>query len=310
MNNGLLTRTGSHFFVALFVACLALSSLVVSCMSAGMSCDFDSNCDGGELCVDGMCADPCTSDQQCAEEYDTCQVYIRENEADQVHICMSAPSNDANNATSLQCTTDEQCHEALGSVAAICGLNYRCVVTEVSASPEAQEVPSILIRDRTPRVKVDEQNHPGTIVSAVFVRDAGGSIVGYGNTLEFVSGAVDGASLVGHLDGQPVELDESGQCVSGNEAAMSPLGGEGGYYLVGFVDYRGEPIALGQGWKVIVIGWSSQCSDEADPLYEAGEYDVSLCVSSTVSVANFDADCQKFDGEASGYAEFLVTEGR
>lgn len=308
MKNGFITRTISFFGAAVFVSSLFVGSLIISCSSAGMSCDFDSNCNGGELCVEGICANPCTSDLQC-DDNRTCQVFIRENEADQVHVCMLPPTDDDNNAVSPQCSGDEECREILGSVEAICGLNYRCVFPEIDGGQgEAKAFDSVLIHDRTPRAWVDEQNHPGTVVSAVFVRDQGGSIVGYGNTIAFVPGVVDEEQAGGHLDGQPVQLDESGQCVAGDDPAMSALGGEGGYYLVGFVDYRGARIALGQGWKVIVIGWSAQCGGELDFQQESGEYDVSLCVSSGGAVEDFDADCQKSDGKVSGYAEFLVTE--
>src|SRR4051794_7844444 len=110
MKNGLLTRAGRGFWAALFLLSLFIGSLAISCSSAGMSCDFDSNCDGGELCVEGMCANPCTSDLQCVDN-DTCQVFIRENEADQVHVCMWPPNDGGNNTSSPQCSGDEECRE-------------------------------------------------------------------------------------------------------------------------------------------------------------------------------------------------------
>ncbi len=308
MKNGYFTRAGRGLLAALFVASLVVGSLVVSCSEAGMSCDFDSNCGGGELCVEGMCANPCTSDQQCGEN-DSCQVFTRENEADQVHVCMYSPKEVGNNANSSQCLDDAECREMLGSPDAICGLNYRCVVfPSMDASPGMGMFDSVLIRDHTPRELVEEQNHPGAVVSTIFVRDEGGSIVGYGDTLSFKSGMVNSDQTDGHLDGQPVQLDESGQCVAGDNSSMSSLGGEGGYYLVSFVDYRGSRIVLGEGWKIVVIAWSAQCGNEMNFPPESGEYDVSLCVSPSATVDNFETDCQKIGGNVSGYAEFLVTE--
>lgn len=255
--------------------------------------------------MESLCASPCTSDQQCEGE-STCQAFVRQNAADQVHVCISVA--DENNAVGgeLQCVNDGECQALLGVQEAICGLNYRCVVPDLDGEAGVEQVSALLIRDLTPRILVEEEGHPGTVLNAVFVRDENGSIVGYGDTLVFVSGA-DGMEYPGHLDGQPVQLEESGQCVAGVEPAMSALGGQGGYYLVSFVDSQGVRVSPGEGWKIIVIAWSESCGVVGGPQIVSGEYNVSLCVSLVDQAPDLESDCSPLGERASGYAEFLVT---
>lgn len=305
MNCERLKRADGGLWIVLSLVSLILSSLLMACSSQGISCDFDSDCNHGDLCVESLCAHPCTSDQQCEGE-GTCQAFVRQNEDDQVHVCMVVSDENDAIGGEFQCVNDGECRALLGVEEAICGLNYRCVVPEPDSEAGVEQVSALLIRDLTPRVLVEEEGHPGTIVNAVFVRDENGSIVGYGDTLALVSGT-DGMEQSGHLDGQPVQLEESGQCVAGAEPAMSALGGEGGYYLVSFVDSQGARISPGEGWKVIVIAWSESCGGAGEPQPALGEYRVSLCVSVVNQVPDLDSDCSPLGAQASGYAEFLVT---
>ncbi|MBA2660954.1 MAG: hypothetical protein H0U74_01560 [Bradymonadaceae bacterium] len=256
-----------------------------------MACEFDSDCGNGNLCVEFTCTNTCATDLDC-QSVQGCQAFLRKGESDPVHVCMP---EDVYNNDPGQCADAAQCQALMADPAAICGINRRCVVP---IPEDDRPVHAIYIRD----LSSSTDDVLGTMLAAVFVRDTEGNVVGFADTLAFVP--ADQSEQPGHLDGSPPKLDESGQCVAGEEPVLSALGGLGGHYVIGFVDNRGAGLQLEQGWKVVVIAWGPNCGEERDP---PNEYEVSLCVSASDEVLDFDAHCHALNGRSSGYSEFLVT---
>ncbi len=88
----------------------------------GATCYYDSDCPGNAYCVQEVCADGCAQDEECGGGL-TCEVYQRTGEADPIQVCLA----DENSPDGVECTTDQECREALGDENARCGLHDLCV---------------------------------------------------------------------------------------------------------------------------------------------------------------------------------------
>ena len=312
----------SAILCAALLTALSLAALVtVSCAGLGATCQFDSDCSGGNLCVQQTCYAACTAAADCETPYDICQPYTREdtNGGETVKICVTEDFDPANNDAGADCegsgdccTSDEECVEHFGDDNAVCGIDKRCII------PVSEPDHAVLIRDRS---DVDASAEPedgglGSDVAAVFVRPAaGGEPLGYGVALDYApvndAGGPDSA-----LDGSAPALGAAGQCVAASfeETALS-LGGAGGYVLVGFEDADGQRLQLNNSMEVVVIEWGANCgaSDEVDA------FDVFFCssqqaASSDAGGAQIDpgADCtQQLNAEpVSGYQTIAVQTDR
>ncbi|QDG53399.1 hypothetical protein FIV42_22430 [Persicimonas caeni] len=282
--------------------------MAASCAGLGASCQFDSDCTGGNLCIQQTCYAACTAAEDCEPPYDICQPYARQNSGgdETVKICVGedfeVENNDAGNNCEQSgdcCQTDAEC-AALPDFGpnAVCGADNRCI------TPVAHPEQGILIRDRT-TVDTGEQPADGGLgadIAAVFVRPAATEeATGFGVLLDYspVNGA-DGPADA-HVGAAPL-LDAQGQCVSGgfDETAL-PLGGEGGYALFGFDNADGDRLRLNNGWEAVVIEWGANCGAEA----AADSYDVFFCTAQSEGAAiDPVTDCSKQlnPQPASGFA--------
>jgi len=154
----------------------------------------------------------------------------------------------------------------------------------------------LLIRDRTQVDPSGDEARRGAEIGAIFTVDAGGNPVDHASTVVYRPGAgLDGES---HLDGSPVDLDETGRCVTEPPAdRTTPLGG--GDLLVELPDETGDT-TIGPGERIAIVEWAADnCGDSEG---DADEYDVALCVSETDSLGVDDCE-DPFLESATGYIE-------
>jgi hypothetical protein len=263
------------------VAALSLAAIAAaSCAGIGDACEFDSDCGGGNLCIERTCYAACSDEQDCEPPYEVCQAHTREvSEVEEtVKACVGEDFGETNNdnndceGSGDCCTEDAQCVEQFGDSDAVCGIDSRCII------PVAPPAQGVLIRDRS---VVDTSVEPsdgglGADIAAIYLRAAGSEEpIGFGVTLDYapVNSARGNAEI---FDATAPVLDESGQCVAGAFAESTvSLGGEGGHLLVGFEGADGQRLQLNAGWEIVVIEWGANCGQDVD----ADVYDVFFCSS-------------------------------
>lgn len=284
-------------WLILSLAAISLAAgLAISCADIGSSCEFDSDCSGGNLCIQQTCYAACTSPEDCEVPYDICQPYARQNSGGEetVKVCVDENFEVGNNDTGGNCEETGDCCQTDAECAAlpdfgpnaVCGADNRCI------TPVARPHQGVLIRDRT---VVDTGAEPadgglGADIAAIFVRPIGAEApAGYGVSLDYAP-IHDADGPVDAHDGSAPVLDAQGECVDASfEQAALPLGGEGGYALFGFEDSDGQRLRLNNGWEVVVIEWGANCGTAA----EEDRYDVFLCTAQTEGAPlDPDADCE------------------
>lgn len=261
---------------------LALSSLVAiaaaACGSIGATCEFDSDCSGGSLCIEQTCYVACSDEQDCEPPYDICQAHTRQVSGveETVKACVGENFGEQNGGTNQCedsgdcCTDDAECIAQFGDDAAVCGIDNRCII------PVAPPAHGVLIRDRS---VVDTSQEPqdggfGADIAAIFVRHAGSQDpVGFGVTLDYAPANAAGSNA-DIFDGSAPSLDEGGQCVTGAfEESTVSLGGTGGTLLVAFEDADGRRLELNSSWEVVVIEWGANCGQSEN----VDTFDVYFC---------------------------------
>ncbi len=290
-------------------------SFASSCGGLGSSCQFDSDCTGGNLCIQQTCYAACTAAEDCADpHYATCKAYSRQSTSgdETVKICVGEDFDAGNNDTGGDCeetgdccTTDAECVDVMGDDKAVCGADNRCII------PVPQPRHAVLIRDRT---AVDTSQDPadggrGADIAAVFVRPADSrDATGFGTAIDY-SPVNEASGPHDALDGSAPTLDATGRCVAQSfEETALPLGGDGGYLLVGFENADGQPLRLNNGLELVVIEWGANCGAAGD----ADTYDVFFCTSESENTpVDPDADCtRQLNAEpSSGYEVLSLSSG-
>lgn len=289
---------------------LAAAALVLAACGAevGDTCEFDSDCRGGTLCLEQTCYATCSDDNDCEAPYGDCHTHRRRTAAGEetIRACVEpgfdSPVDNGEydcQSTGDCCASDAECVEQLGDADAVCGVDRRCVI------PVAAPSYAVLLRDRTP---VDATEPPadgglGADIAAAFVRDRSGEPVGYAQTLQYSpANGADGPVAV--FDGSAPALNADGDCVDGRfEDVAVPLGGQDGYLLVAFYDLAERRLALNDGWELVVIEWGESCDASAADVYQPF-----LCVaeadgSGDAPAIDMDRDCAQAltDRPVSGY---------
>jgi hypothetical protein len=305
--------------ISLVLAMVSLSAIAAaSCAGIGESCEFDSDCSGGNLCIEKTCYSACSDQQDCQPPYEMCQAHTRQTSAGEetVKACVSEDFGGQNNGnnncadTGDCCTDDAQCVEHFQDDDAVCGIDGRCIIP---VSPPAQ---AVLIRDRS---QIDTAEDPpdgglGADIAAVYVRASGSDEpVGFGVALEYApANSARGDSAI--FDGTAPSLDDSGQCVdTAFQESTASLGGQGGYLLVAFEDTDGTRFQLNTSLEIVVVEWGANCGQSEG----ADVYDVYFCSMEPLSSSNEsagidpDAHCERQlnTQAASGYQVLGIGNG-
>ncbi|MFU8806208.1 MAG: hypothetical protein ACNA8W_20520 [Bradymonadaceae bacterium] len=274
----------------------------ISCGDSAATCTFDSDCFGDQLCVESHCTNVCASDEDC-QSFQSCQAFLRPEDSDPVQVCMGEEPLHNNE----QCTDHGDCRLILGDEAAICGVGQRCVIP---LPGEETRHYGFLIRDKStpaePGEPEGEEPEPwlGLELLDVFVEDAQGVVIGFGTTLSYFPARNLG--ILPHLDASRPGLIDDGQCVADIEIApRTPLGGQDGYYLIGFIDGAGAPLALDETMRAVVLAAGPGCGYEGSATIE---YDAFFCVLEEDRPMDVGTDCGIHAGEGTPVRrEFQVT---
>jgi hypothetical protein len=249
-----------------------------SCAGIGDACQFDSDCNGGNLCIDDTCYASCSDERDCEPPYEFCQAHTRQaSEVDEtVKACVDEDFGQQNNTpencedSGDCCSDDAECVAHFGDDAAVCGSDGRCII------PVARPAHGVLIRDRS---AVDPIQDPadgglGADIAALYVRASGSDEpLGVGVTADYAPANSAGESA-DIFDGSAPSLDADGQCVAGIfDESTASLGGEGGYLLVTFEDADGQRLQLNRSWELVVIEWGANCGQPDD----TDVFDVYFC---------------------------------
>jgi hypothetical protein len=304
-------------------AALSLTTAIVSCGDAASLCNYDSDCGGDQLCVEGYCAVVCASDDDC-HELQTCKAFLRPEESAPVQVCMWDNHGNNGSEAPAQCDNDAECRALLNEATAVCGFDGRCFIplpadetrsfaflirdrSEPSDGDGADDEPIVEPdpdEDDSEQLSIASADWDGLEVFTVFLVDAEGGVVGYGKTLQYQHGTNPEATS--HLGGEPIELTADGACVSDvDEAPRTVLGGPDGALLVAFVGADGQAVSVSSTMQVVVIARGPGCGGEEA---SSREYDAFFCVSEQEEF-DVERDCERYVGRGqSPRQQFEVTE--
>ncbi|MFP4599470.1 MAG: hypothetical protein ACLFVJ_14520 [Persicimonas sp.] len=307
-----MTERVRHITLASLFAAIAACALLAACSSVGETCQFDSDCSGGNLCVQGTCYAPCSTGEDCESPYDNCHAHSRPASDGQqtVRVCVTdefeeqQQANEDCESVGDCCESDAECAEAFDDDAYVCGLDDRCILPVVTSH-------AVLIRDISDPNEPADDDGPGADIAAAFVSRSGAADpVGYASWLEY--SPADGAEapesvLEAAFDGTAPDLRADNECVDAAFADHAVPLGRGGELLLGFDDEDGAPLRLNTNWRLVVIEWGENCGvTEARERFEVWLCEAEHTASTEASDHMIDAhtDCNRRltpDG-AAGYA--------
>lgn len=278
---------------AILLASVALSGATCgdsSVFPAQPTCVVDGECETG-ICFDGECTAECVSDEDCAAG-EFCRSELRAPENDVVDVCVGGGNNSEGEA---ECLIDSDCLDERAQ----CGADGFCFVPELTFG--------VLITDRTVPQSVPADGGVGADIAAVFLRDADGEVLAWADTLE-VAPANDVAIQNAPAGGSRPLLDDQTCVDAPYEAVATPLGGDGGYLLVRFLESQtGNPVRQPtEGWQLVVVEWGENC-----PEGDGGEqdlFDVAWCEAPSFDAMDPLQHCVDAGQMVSGDAVFDVPE--
>lgn len=281
------------FLPSLLSALLGVMTMAATCGSDASSCVFDSDCRATALCVQELCMETCTSDEDCAQddpdpddELFSCQTYSGGDRPEPVSVC-AAPDFFSEKVDPTDCRSNLECRERLQDDSARCSLAKTCFI------PSQEH--ALLITDVSP------PETQGVELLAAFIQDSNDQIIGYGATESFNPKIpVEKPAL---LNGEPPTLDNTAQCTTPANQTRVALKGAGGQTRIIFVDAKGRRLQWQQGWKVVVIESGANCA-QPDP---QDEYDAAFCVSPSGQPVDPLKDCTRILGQRlSGFSSLEV----
>lgn len=256
-------------------------------------CVVDEECDVDMVCHEGECKVECVADTECAEGQ-ICRAELRGDDNEVVDVCMDDGSQ--NNGAGA-CRSDDDCAQM--SEGARCGVDGVCYLPELSYG--------LLILDQTAVVDGEEPADGGfgADIAAIYLEDREtGEAVAWADTLQYAP-ATD-VAVQNLPDGAARTLTEDEMCVDAAfQAAVTPLGGDGGYLLVRFLESQtGNPVATApERWSVVVVEWGANCP--GGELGEQDQYEVWTCEAPSFKAMDPLSDCNgSLQGPRSGRGVF------
>lgn len=257
------THTHTRTTPVLSTLLMMLITLHAACLgtSLGQNCVFDSECGPSQRCVQSICYQECTSDDQCAQdEEESCQSQDRGGDgAQDIAVCIQDNdiiATETNHETS--CTENSECQERLNDERARCGILSTCIIP-----PEEH---TIIVEDLSTR------GQPGAEILTAYLEDQQGTLL---DTLTIQAytpvepltseGAQDFAWLSPH------------HMTCNTTSTALALGGQSGELELAYLNAQGRKSTLEEGWSIVVHEKGSQCdeSEPNDPLQ------IMLCVTLT-----------------------------
>lgn len=264
----------------------------------GVDCVVDAECTDEEACFDGFCTTTCVTDEDCSGGI--CRAELRADQNDVVDVCVD---DGLNNTSEMECAEDSECVERFdGDARARCGIDGTCFLPQVETA--------LLIRDTT---AVDPQSQPldgglGADIAAIYLVDAQtNEPVAWADTLRVMPANDVAAQNV--PDGSGRALSDDGMCVDAPfETAATPLGGDGGYLLVRFLEGQtGDLVSTSpESWNVVIVEWGENCPD--GDVGDQDTFEVFGCESRSHKTLDVETDCQNILGSGSGLVEIAATD--
>ena len=334
----------SRFLLTLLTAALSLAVFgLAGCADddSGLhaQCTYDSDCSGDDsYCLAQSCAPACSSDDECPSNT-FCEAYQRVDDGSPVQACLDA--NTASNG-GVDCSSNQECRDALDDPSARCGIHNRCVLTSDDNGANGEPGNSTPgNNDADPNNAVNQQNPPPELtflhlqrldddnddddnddddaddlgdpltpllLSAVLVRDADERAIGIG---ELVSITPTSDSAYADLVGAPIPVDDSGQCLDEpHTQPFSKLQEPQSVAVIALVNPDGEPLLVDAGYSIDLFVAHDQCplgadANTLDDTDQPPSFSLSLCDDDQPLVD--EVGClQHWDGPYSGFTRIEV----
>lgn len=254
------------------------------------SCVVDDECDDAEVCFQGVCEFNCVIDDDCPAG-EVCRAELRSDVGDIVDVCSVT---DGGNNEEMECTDDAQCRETTGEPLSECSIDGICFVPDLEYA--------LLIRDTTAvgAAPMPEDGGVGADIAAVYLQDEndGGTPVAWADTLDLVP--ANDVAPTNAPNGKPVGLSVDGTCVDATfDGAATPLGGDGGFLLVRFLEATTERIVTTEPdtWNIVVVEWGDNCGATG----EQDRYEVLGCAAPSHKALDPNVHCDPMPlGSGSG----------
>lgn len=232
----------------LFVG-LASTALFIACGDSADSCLLDTDCEAGFVCEQEICVQTCTTRAECPSGSDCLQ---RANGTEL--ICVEVPGLNNNNNTNNNNTTPNNVNNNTSPL-------YHVLITDTTTGAGCTSTSG-------------GQPDPGSDIAVVVLEDLEGTILGYGEAIEWFEGSEpEGNGFVdvyGNLDGSPPSFGD--RCPEDFNAETVASLGCGGQVLVRFLDYTGKPLSLNESQQIRVLEYGQNCGGNADDSFR-----ISLC---------------------------------
>ena len=293
-------------------------------------CVYDSDCGGDGYCLAHSCAAACSSDAQCPTGT-FCEAYQRVDDGSPVQACLD---EDASTNGAVECSSNQECRDALDDPTARCGIHDRCVLTPQDDEPingEANNSEPTPANNQAPNnTRGNNQNDPEEAsptylhlqlgddevpepdqplhLSAILVRNVELSALGIGHLLA-THPTDDSADPV--LSSAPVPVDDSGQCLENpHSQPLTLLDQPGSSAVVELVTAGGLPLSLPSEFVIDIFAAHSSCplGSDVNPLpddYVSPPYRLLLCDHDDPQ--NIEDGCsQPIDASVSGFSRIEV----
>ena len=281
------------------IAILAGFSTASSCADfdpVESNCVVDEECQGADdLCFQGVCTRSCVTDEDCVSG--VCRSEARAESSDVVDVCVD--DSTVNNIITMECRFDPDCEAAYPGRDARCGIDGVCFLPAFS----------LLIRDTSDPGSIADGGR-GADIAAVYLADPStGAPIAWADTLLLEQ--VNGSDTRMPPDGTSVMLNAEGTCTeAAYEEATTPLGGDGGFVLVRFLETgTGETTASPpSSWNVVVVEWGENCP--GGELGEPDSFNVFACAAASHRATEPDRDCGELLARAptGGYVSIVADE--
>ncbi len=254
----------------LFVG-LASTALFIACGDSADSCLLDTDCEAGFVCEQEICVQTCTTRAECPSGSDCLQ---RANGTEL--ICVEVPGLNNNNNTNNNNTTPNNVNNNTSPL-------YHVLITDTTTGGGCTSTDG-------------GEGDPGSDIAVVVLEDFEGTILGYGEALEWIEGSEPNGNgfpnIFTNLDGSPPSFGD--QCPEDFNADTVASLGCGGKVLMRFLN-GGTPVILDDSTQVRVVEYGANCGGSADDSLR-----ISLCTDPVSAATGVTTSCTVNLGSGSG----------
>lgn len=251
--------------------------------NSSLVCLVDTDCDVSFVCEQELCVQTCATRTDCPPNLDCLQ---RVNGSESICVEVSVSNNINSNINSSINNTNNSTNnnETPLNINNMTYPPYFVLLTDTTTGEGCES-------------SMGGEGQPGSDIVVVLVEDFEGTVLGYGEAIEWVEGSSANGNgfpnVYQNLDGTPPGFGD--QCPESFDADTVASLGCGGYVLLRFLDNTGKPLSLDDSQQIRVLEYGAICGDSADDTFR-----ISLCTDAVDATDGSITSCTIDLGAGSG----------